>query len=84
MARVARGDRAPPSLVAAAAVVLSIGSRSRVAFVTSVVGLVAILGAGFNGGSFLNYAEDFSLMIMAWLWAIAMGSYLVGVYRIEA
>ncbi|HEV7169058.1 MAG TPA: hypothetical protein VGN49_13955 [Micrococcaceae bacterium] len=39
-----------------------------------------ILGAGFNGGSFLNYGEDFSSMIMASLFAVATGSYASGVY----
>ncbi len=44
------------------------------------VGMVAILGAGFNGGSFLNYNEDFSSMIMAGFFAIAMASYIASLY----
>ena len=70
-------------VAAAFALVLSIGARSRAALASSIVGFLAILGAGFNGGSFLNYGEDFSSMIMASLWAVAMGSYLVGIYRIK-
>lgn len=70
-------------IVALVAVVLSLGSRSRAAHWSSIVGFIAIAGAGFNGGSFLNYAEDFSSMIMASLWAVALGSYLVGIYRID-
>lgn len=44
------------------------------------VGAVAILGAGFNGGSFLNYGEDFSSMIMAGFFAIALGAYAAALY----
>ncbi|HLH69702.1 MAG TPA: hypothetical protein VKY90_11890 [Candidatus Dormibacteraeota bacterium] len=29
------------------------------------LGALGVLGAGFNGGSFLNYGEDFSSMLMA-------------------
>ncbi len=63
-----------------AALLLSIGSHDRAAVTTTVVGFVCVLGAGFNGGSFLNYGEDFSSMIMASLFAIALGSYAFGVY----
>jgi hypothetical protein len=48
--------------------------------VTSIVGVLAIIGAGFNGASFLNYGHDFSSMIMAGLFAVALGSYLTGLY----
>ena len=44
------------------------------------VGAVAILGAGFNGGSFLNYHEDFSSMLMASFFAIAVVAYSAGLY----
>ncbi|MGO4860097.1 hypothetical protein [Arthrobacter sp. 2MCAF14] len=68
------------ALGALAALLQSIGSHDRAAVTTTVVGLVCVLGAGFNGGSFLNYAEDFSSMIMASLFAVATGSYAFGVY----
>jgi hypothetical protein len=42
---------------------------------TTVLGALFILAAGFNGGSFLNYNEDFSSMIMAALFALAVVSY---------
>jgi hypothetical protein len=45
----------------------------------SVLGALAILGAGFNGASFLDYGHDFSSMIMAGLWALALACYLAGV-----
>lgn len=69
-------------LGSAAALVLALLSRRRAAVASSAVGFLAILGAGFNGGSFLNYGEDFSSMIMASLWALALGSYLLGVIRL--
>lgn len=62
------------------ALLQSIGSHERAALTTTAVGLVSVLGAGFNGGSFLNYGEDFSSMIMASLFAVATGSYAFGVY----
>jgi hypothetical protein len=46
--------------------------------VTSVVGALAIIGAGFNGASFVNYGHDFSSLIMAGLWALALACYLTG------
>jgi hypothetical protein len=44
----------------------------------SVVGALAVIGAGFNGTSFLNYGHDFSSLIMAGLWALALACYLAG------
>ena len=43
--------------------------------IAAVVGGLAVLVAGLNGGSFLNYHEDFSSMIMAIFFAIAVGAY---------
>ena len=37
---------------------------------------VAIIGAGFNGTSFLNYGHDFSSLIMTALWTLATASYI--------
>jgi len=56
------------------------GARSLV--ITSVIGAIAILAAGFNGGSYLNYHEDFSSMIMASLFAIAVTAYVVGLWAL--
>jgi hypothetical protein len=71
-------------LVGVAAVAAAARSGSRAAVVSTAVGLLAILGAGFNGGSFLNYGEDFSSMIMASLFAVALAGYLIGLWRIPA
>jgi hypothetical protein len=45
-----------------------------------VLGALAILGAAFNGVSFLNYGHSFSSMIMAGLWALALACYLTGLF----
>jgi hypothetical protein len=44
----------------------------------SIIGALAIIGAGFNGASFVNYGHAFSSMIMASLWALALACYLTG------
>jgi hypothetical protein len=45
-----------------------------------VLGALAILGAAFNGVSFLNYGHAFSSMIMAGLRALALACYLTGMF----
>ena len=60
----------------------AIRSRHRATIITAVIGAISILGAGFNGGSYLNYHEDFSSMIMATLFAIAVMSYVFGLWAL--
>lgn len=60
----------------------AIRSRHRATIVTAVVGAIAILAAGFNGGSYLNYHEDFSSMIMASFFAIAVTAYVFGLWAL--
>ena len=67
-------------LAAFAAVALTRRQASRVATWTSVLGALAIVGAGFNGASFLNYGHAFSSMIMAGLWALALACYITGMF----
>ncbi len=43
-------------------------------------GVVFILGAGFNGGSYLNYSEGVSSFIMAILFALAVVCYVSLLY----
>lgn len=57
---------------------LAITLRQRVWIITSVLGLMGILGAGFNGASFLNYGHDFSSLIMSAGLLLAVISYIVG------
>lgn len=52
---------------------IRLGSRPLVLALS--IGALGILAAGFNGGSYLNYHEDFSSMIMASGLAIAVIAY---------
>jgi hypothetical protein len=67
-------------LVAFASLALGRVRHSRRYTTMSVLGALAILGAGFNGASFLNYGQAFSSMIMAGLWALALACYLACLY----
>ncbi|HEY6538035.1 MAG TPA: hypothetical protein VI138_03235 [Candidatus Dormibacteraeota bacterium] len=51
------------------AVLFGPGKGSRTA---SLVGVLAVLGAGFNGAAFLVYHRDLSSMVMAGLFALAV------------
>jgi hypothetical protein len=58
----------------------AIRTRTRNLIVTAAVGAFGVIAAGFNGGSYLNYHEDFSSMIMATGFAVAMVAYVTGLY----
>jgi hypothetical protein len=63
---------------AIAAVALAWRRGGTAAKSASVAGALAVIGAGFNGASFVNYGKSFSSMIMAGLWALALACYLTG------
>jgi hypothetical protein len=67
-------------LVIAALVCIALTWRgsARLARVLAVLGALAIIGAGFNGISFVNYGQAFSSLIMAGLWALALVCYVAG------
>src|SRR5712692_8165732 len=65
---------------AAFLLVQSIQLRGRNLILTSSFGALGVLIAGLNGGSFLNYNEDFSSMIMAAGFAVAVVAYVFGLY----
>jgi hypothetical protein len=67
-------------IAAIGTLVQAIANRRRGIVVSAVVGFIGVLGAGFNGGSYLNYHEDFSSMIMATGFAIAVVAYSAGLY----
>ena len=67
-------------LAALASITLTWRPGGRMARVLSVLGALAIVGAAFNGASFLNYGHDFSSMIMAGLWALALACYLTSMF----
>ena len=60
--------------------VQAVGNRRRGIVVSAALGFIGVLGAGFNGGSYLNYHQDFSSMIMATGFAIAVVAYSAGLY----
>jgi hypothetical protein len=49
-------------------------------FWLSFAGSMLLIGAGFNGASFLVFGHDFSSLIMAGLFALSLGCYLTGIY----
>jgi hypothetical protein len=55
-----------------------LGSGGRITL--AALGFIGVLGAGFNGGSFLNYREDFSSMLMAVGFALAISAYVALLY----
>jgi hypothetical protein len=57
-----------------------IQARTRRILLPAALGAFGIVSAGLNGGSFLNYDEDFSSMIMAAFFAVAVVSYITGLY----
>jgi hypothetical protein len=60
--------------------VQSMATRHGGLVAAAVFGFIGTLGAGFNGGSFLNYNEDFSSMLMAAGFALATVAYLFAMY----
>lgn len=70
------------TLVFAAVGTLAQGIRThrRAIIVVGAFGFIGVLGAGFQGGSFLNYHQDVSSMLMATGFAIAVVSYSVALY----
>jgi hypothetical protein len=67
-------------LAALASLAESLPRSGRLTKATAILGALAIIGAGFNGASFLNYGQNFSSMIMAGLWALALACYLTGLF----
>jgi hypothetical protein len=51
---------------------------------TSVLGALLVIGAGFNGASFLDFGENFSSLLMELLALAALGCYLVGGFLLAA
>jgi len=60
--------------------VRSVRSREKSVILTSGIGALSVVAAGFNGGSYLNYHEDFSSMIMASAFAVAVVAYAIGMH----
>ena len=75
-AHAAFGMALAAAALAAVAVAWRRGSTAGTA--ASIIGALAVIGAGFNGASFVDYGHAFSSMIMAGLWALALACYLTG------
>jgi hypothetical protein len=63
-------------LVALHVLTLAIGTRRRATTVAATLGAGFIIGAGFNGASFLDFNNNTSSLIMPLLFALAMLSYI--------
>ncbi len=67
-------------LGAIALVVRAVADRDRAWIILSTLGLLGIIGAGFNGASFMNYGHNLSSLIMSVTFLLALIAYLVGLY----
>jgi hypothetical protein len=73
-------------LVVTGAVVVSLalGVGRRAVTIWAVLGFLFLVGAGFNGASFLDFNEDYSSMIMATLFGLAVLAYGVVLFLLPA
>lgn len=53
----------------------AIASRRRAWIILSILGWIGIVGAGFNGASFLNYGHNFSSLLMSTGFVLSMIAY---------
>ena len=60
--------------------VLSIATKQRKWVVAGTMGWVGTIGAGFNGGSYLNYGHELSSFLMAVGFLVAIVSYAIVVH----
>ncbi len=56
----------------------AIAARRRAWIIVSVVGLLGIVAAGFNGASFVNYGHNFSSLLMSIGFLVAAVPYTIG------
>jgi hypothetical protein len=71
-------------IAAVGTLVQAIRAGGRGIVLSSVFGFIGVLGAGFNGGSYLNYHEDVSSLLMATGFAVAVVAYSAGLYIASA
>jgi hypothetical protein len=64
-----------------ALLISAIVSRKGSWIAVAIIGLIGVVGAGFNGGSFLNYNEDISSMLMSLGFILAIMTYSIGLAR---
>ena len=61
-------------------IVTAVRAKDRMWIWISVIAALLLIGAGFNGASFVMYGHDFSSLIMAGLFALSLGTYLTGIF----
>ncbi len=60
--------------------VLAIMARRRAWIITSILGFLGVVAAGFNGASFLNYGHNLSSLLMSIGFLVAVIPYAIGFY----
>lgn len=58
--------------------IVSIAARRRAWIITSILGLLGIMAAGFNGASFMNYGQNLSSLLMSLGFLLAVIPYVIG------
>lgn len=58
----------------------AIRGRDRLWITVTIAGSLTLIGAGFNGASFLTFGKNLSSLLMSGLFALSLGSYLAGLY----
>jgi len=71
-------------LMAISVAVSALRARAGWVAVTSVLGGLLIIGAGFNGASFVDFGRNLSSLLMALLALGALACYLTGLYLLPA
>jgi hypothetical protein len=61
-------------------IVAAVRRRNAVWAWSSIAGAAFIIGAAFNGASFLVFDKDYSSLIMAGLFGLSLSSYALGMY----
>lgn len=65
-------------------IALARGVGRRAVTVSAVLGFLFVVGAGFNGASFLDFNADYSSMIMATLFGLSVLAYTVILFLLPA
>ena len=68
------------AVIGLALVVLAARAQQGRWLVVTFIAAAAMIGAGFNGASFLDFGQDYSSLIMAIGLIVAMVAYTVGLY----
>lgn len=67
-------------LVSLYTIVVAFRGGERIWKIVMPIGAFGILGAGFNGASFINYGHDVSSLLMTLGFLVALLAYIIGLY----